>query len=83
MREDELLVLLRGSLQNTAEESGSSVDYGKGVVVGVVTTLIFVGNDFDKAYDIMYDCLPKDFRLDCIPEAWQGGENAASSKSHV
>lgn len=67
---EEMRIRLREVLFNTAAESGASVDYGKGVIVGVVSTLMSMGKSFGVAYDIMYRCLPKTARLECIPEAW-------------
>jgi hypothetical protein len=64
-------IRLKDALYNTAKVSGSSIDYGKGVVVGVVSTLMAYNIPFEAAYDIMCESLPKDFRTACIPVGWR------------
>jgi hypothetical protein len=63
--------LLRDVLVNTHAKSGASVDYGKGVVVAVVSTLMANGSSFEAACQTVKECLPPDFRRECIPETWK------------
>lgn len=63
---------LKDALYNTCEKSGASVDYGKGVVVGIVSALMGEGHSFKVAWQITSCSLPKDWRIECIPEKWGG-----------
>ncbi len=63
--------LLKDALYNTHIRSGASVDYGRGIVVGTVAALMATGHfPFMDALDIVSRNLPKDYRIECMPESW-------------
>lgn len=64
------LSFIRDVLYNTHPKSGSTVDYARGCVVGVVSTLMAYTNNFKMAFDIMIINLPACYRKECIPECW-------------
>lgn len=62
---------LRDALYNTHPESGASVEYAQGIVVGVVSGMMAHGQKWQDAWATMYKALPKGFRLDCLPYSWR------------
>ena len=66
-----LEVRIKEALYNLRGDSGASIDYGKGVVLGVVATMLGFDVDFDRAVKLVQEFLPKDYRKECIPEPWQ------------
>ena len=73
-------VRLKDALYNLHPTSGASVDYGRGIVVGIVSALLETGFTFNEAFNIaVMKNLPKDYRMEAIPQAWrnelkEGGE---------
>ena len=64
-------IYLIDTLYNLSEKSGSSTDYGRGVLVGVVCTLMAQGRTLQQAVAEVKKYLPEDWRLECIPSSWQ------------
>ncbi len=62
---------LRDALFNTHVNSGASVEYAQGCVVGAVSGLMYYGQRWQKAWETMYKALPKGFRRDCLPTGWE------------
>lgn len=52
-------------------ESGTSVDFGRGVLTGVISTLMAQGRTLQQAVAKVKKHLPEDWRLECIPSSWQ------------
>ena len=64
--------MLRDTLFHTHEDSGSSIDFGHGVVNGVVGALMAGrGVSYATAVEIVRQNLPKEYRIACIPEPWR------------
>jgi hypothetical protein len=63
--------LIKDVLYYTHEDSGSSVDKAKGVIIGVVSVLMARGMGFDNALGRVYHLLPKGWRIECMPKEWQ------------
>ena len=64
--------LLKDALYYTHPDSGASTDHGKGVVTGMVSTIMALQNvHFVDAFAIVKDNLPAGYRIDAIPPAWQ------------
>lgn len=66
-------VMLKDALYNTHWHSGSSVDYGKGVVVGMVAGMMAMGVSFGQACSYVVRALPVGYREECIPLGWEQG----------
>jgi hypothetical protein len=64
------MTLLKDALYNMREDSGASVDYGKGVIVGMMAALMSTGKSFDVAWEIVRKSMPQNGRLECIPATW-------------
>ena len=63
--------LLKDALYNTNPNSGSSVEYGRGIIIGVVSGLMSVrGIAFSKAVRIVKENMPARFNRECIPDTW-------------
>lgn len=64
-------VMLRDALYNMDYHSGASEDYAKGLVVGVVSTLMAEGFSFEEAIDTVAQYMPntKTTRL-TVPPSW-------------
>jgi hypothetical protein len=62
---------LRNALYNLAPDSGASEDYCRGLVAGVVCTLVAQGLGFPEACKIVQKHLPTNFRPGGIPECWK------------
>lgn len=63
---------LRDTLYYTHEKSGSGVERGRGVVLGVVGALMAGRNiDFAAACKIVQENLPAGYRKECIPGPWE------------
>ena len=61
---------IKDSLYLTAENSGASLEYARGSVVGVVSTLQAVGMQFREAWFEVIKCLPDKVRVEAIPFAF-------------
>jgi len=61
---------IKDSLHNMAENSGASIDYARGNVIGVVSTLMAVGYEFKDAWREVIRCLPDKVRVEAIPAVW-------------
>lgn len=62
--------LIRDALYNTSNQSGSSPEYAKGVVLGVVSTLMAAGCDYDTAIKFVSRHLPHGVTNDRVPKDW-------------
>lgn len=64
--------ILRDALYNMDHHSGASEDYAKGLVVGVVSTLMAEGFSFTEALDTVAQYMPntKTTRL-TVPPSWE------------
>lgn len=65
------LNFLRDTTFNTHVESGSSVEYGKGCLLGLVSGLMVCNMDFNHAWALVKENLPKGYRVECIPPSWR------------
>lgn len=64
------LVMIKDALYNTHVHSGASVEYGRGVVVGLVAGMMAMGVTFGEACGYVVRALPNGYREDCIPVGW-------------
>ena len=56
---------------NTCPDAGGSNDYARGLVVGVVSTLMaMTGMTYEKAISTMADSLPVSFSTERLPDAF-------------
>lgn len=66
-------VRIRDALYNTHIQSGASIEYGRGIIVGVVSGLCaaFPEHSFDTIWlGNVKPQLPEGYRKECIPEGW-------------
>ena len=62
---------IRESLWLLAEESGANIDYAKGSLVGMMSTLVAAGMDIKNAWaEIIIPNMPDSLRVKGIPPAW-------------
>ena len=66
-----MTTLIKDALQNTREDSGASTDYGKGIVIGIISAVMSVGVGFFPAFEVITDNLPEGYRAECIPKEWR------------
>mgnify|MGYP000509961470 CR=1 FL=1 len=59
------------ALYLTAPRTGASVDYAKGVVVGVIACLIGLGMPPEKALKLIAELLPNNYRKEAIPRPFR------------
>lgn len=65
--------LLKDALYNASASSGASKDYSKGLIVGVVSTIMAMeAVSFEEACRIVRDNLPRRVAAYRIPEAFRG-----------
>lgn len=65
------IVVLKDVLHNlSAGENGGNHEYGKGVLVGVISTLISCGMSFEDSCKLVWQCLPADCHPFRFPEEW-------------
>ena len=67
--------MIKSALEYTRKDSGASVDKARGVVIGVVSTLMSQGESFQQAMTTVCINLPRGYRVSAIPEAWQDFEH--------
>ena len=68
------IVTLKDVLHNlSSHENGENHEYGKGVLVGVVSCLCACGMDYEDALQLAWQCSPRkeDIHSDRIPECWK------------
>jgi len=63
--------LIRDCLYNTLEKSGASVEYVKGMLLGMLSILVAGEWTFEEASMFLKERLPSGYREDCFPEAWR------------
>ncbi len=62
---------IKDALYNLREDSGASVEYARGILVGVMSALIaYNGSNFSDAAHTVKGCMPQDYRQECLPETW-------------
>ena len=59
---------LADAMYNLTPRSGASTDYCRGLVVGVLATMLALGVKHADAYRLMRGALPEGYRIDGIPE---------------
>ena len=80
---------IREALHLTTSESGASVEYAGGAIVGVVSALLATGEIFYDCLNVIAENVPKNFREECIPESWRRqfnsmrGENVGQQQKHT
>lgn len=69
--------LIRGALHLAAPDSGASTEKAKGVIIGVVSTLMDTFCwDWETAFRYVLNKLPDNYRPECIPQSWAEGESS-------
>jgi hypothetical protein len=63
--------LIRDALYNLSINSCSSNDYGKGVLIGLVSALMSIGFTHTECMILIANNWQGQFRKSCIPECWQ------------
>lgn len=61
---------LKDALCNLSPRSGAGVDYNRGLMVGVVSTLMAFGYDFQQAVALLAPMLPPGLHWENLPDAW-------------
>jgi len=64
-------ILIRDALNNLAPRSGSSPEYNRGIIVGIVAALMADGSTFYTAIQKIIQNLPKQYDREAIPAAWR------------
>lgn len=65
-------ITLKDALHNLdARENGDDHEYSRGVLVGVVSTLMATGMEFDKAIQLVWQLAPGKIPKERVPESWQ------------
>lgn len=65
-------VRLRDALHNLSAGSGSSFDYDQGIMVGAMSALMAsTGKDYEEVAACLRECMPTQFNIESIPEAWR------------
>lgn len=62
--------IMKDSLYHLVAESGSSVEYGKATLVGLIGGLMANGQTFEQATRDVVALMPTNARLECVPDAW-------------
>lgn len=63
--------LIRDALHNLHTQSGASIEYGKGVIVGLVSALMSMGMSHTECMIMIANNWQFNYRKACIPECWQ------------
>lgn len=61
---------VKDSLHLLAENSGASLEYARGNVIGVVSTMQAFGYNFKDAWREVISYLPNNLRVNAIPNVW-------------
>jgi len=61
---------IKDSLHLLADKSGSNIDYARGSLIGVVSTMQAFGFEFKDAWREVLRMLPDEVRVSAIPGAW-------------
>ena len=67
--------MIKSALEYTRADSGASVEKARGVVIGIVSTLMGQGESFSSAMTTVCCNLPRGYRLSAIPKDWQDFEH--------
>ncbi len=62
---------LNDTLHNMHYRSGADSAYARGVLVGVIGTLLAVGMDFDRAIHLASISAPNKIVPNSVPESWR------------
>lgn len=74
--------MLRDALHNlSASENGNDHQFGKGVLLGVVSTLMSDGRSFDQAFEAAKAYFPPNVHPKRIPTPWPGSEPETTVES--
>jgi len=64
--------ILKGVLHNlSSAENGDQHEYSKGLLVGVVSTLVACGMTIQDAEQLVWQCLPTDCHYERFPESFR------------
>ena len=65
-------VMLKDALHNlSARENGDDHSHARGVLVGVVSTLMACGMTFEDATQLAWQCAPPDCHYKRFPDSWR------------
>jgi len=64
-------IMVKDALYNLHPDSGSSEEYAKGILVGVMSGLVAVGIEFDTAWNICRHNLPEKVMPNVFPKSWE------------
>jgi hypothetical protein len=64
-------VMVKDALYNLHPNSGSSKEYAKAILVGVMSGLVASGIEFDTAWRICKNCFPEKVMPNVFPESWE------------
>ncbi len=65
------MVTLKDALHNLHyRENGENHEHGKGVIVGVVATLMSTGMSFESAAQLVWQLIPNQSHFKRFPESW-------------
>lgn len=65
-------VVITDALHNLSrQENGENHEFGKGVIVGVVSALMGTGMTFDEATKLAWQLCPSDIHPQRLPESWK------------
>lgn len=67
----------------SARENGDNHEYSKGVLVGVVSTLVACGMDMEEAFKMTWQGLPQDTHYERIPESFRDRLGLAKVARHT
>jgi len=60
---------LKDALYNTRSDSGASIDYAHGIIIGLIAALMYKGYSYNECMGILFINLPNEkCRLETLPE---------------
>jgi hypothetical protein len=61
-------VRLKDVLHNLKPDSGADIDYCRGLIVGLISALMYKGYTYKECCSVIYMNLPSGYRRECLPE---------------
>lgn len=63
-------VILKDVLHNLHPRSGATPEYARGILVGVVATLMATGKSFEQASALAWQLMPLEIMPGSVPDSW-------------
>jgi len=72
-------VRIKDALYNLDEDSGASVEYAKGIILGVFSSFVALGWQAKSIMKKIIPCLPNGLRIRAIPPSWLNPDECFSA----